>query len=207
MTQNQLDYIGQSIHPHMEGWCSPEKAAAIAENIEKYNCKRCLEFGVFGGRSVVAMALAHKLLNWDAPDAIVIGVDPWRNEDCLEGNLSQTDKEWWGKLDLHIIHRRCMETIWNLGLESRVLIIRSTAHAAAPALGYKWDMIHVDSTHSEEASTRDVKLAMKMIRPGGVLVMDDIDWPTTAKAVALLDKRMRPLMDVGGCRFYFNDKD
>lgn len=204
MTQpDKFLIIGSKIHPHLDGWCSVEKATAMARLIEKHGCQKCIELGVFGGRSVIAMALAHQILGFEAGPAIVVGVDPWRNSDCLEGNLSKADKEWWNKLDLNSIHTKCMEAIWNLQLEDRICIIRNTSQAAnALFRGRKWDLIHIDGTHSEEASVRDVTLWLPRLNASGVLIMDDIDWPTTRRAVSMLDESLTRIEVVGNCAFY-----
>ena len=37
--------------PSIPGWCSKEKALAMMEIIKKNNCQKCVEIGVFAGRS------------------------------------------------------------------------------------------------------------------------------------------------------------
>ncbi len=68
----------------MEGWCSLDKAMKVSNLITTESLRRCVEIGVFGGRSVVAMALAQQRANIDG---YVVGIDPWRNADCLECSI------------------------------------------------------------------------------------------------------------------------
>jgi predicted O-methyltransferase YrrM len=49
-----------------------------------------------------------------------------------------------------------------------------------------FDLIHIDGSHSEAQSLRDVRMWPDLLRPGGVLVMDDIQWPTVQAALDYL---------------------
>ena len=53
------------------------------------------------------------------------------------------------------------------------------------------DVLHQDGNHSEESSSREVELWLSKMKPGGIWIMDDIDWKVgdkvgTAKAQGML---------------------
>lgn len=174
--------IREVIEP-LEGWCWPEKALAMAQLILDTKPQTVVEIGVFGGRSLIPQALALKELG----SGIVYGIDPWRRDDTLEGTLSRADLEWWGKLDLEAIHAGCMKAIWESGVSDQCVIIRSSSQKCPKLFGGGIQVLHVDGTHSEEVSTRDIRLYLPQVSEGGHVFMDDSDWPTTARAVAMLE--------------------
>jgi predicted O-methyltransferase YrrM len=49
------------------------------------------------------------------------------------------------------------------------------------------DILHLDGNHSAEASTRDVENYLPRLRRGGYLWFDDVNWPSTFAAQALVD--------------------
>jgi hypothetical protein len=64
--------ISQAL-PFLEGWCSKEKACAFIDLVLQEKPQTCVEIGVFGGKSLLPVAMALKSLG----QGIVIGVDPW----------------------------------------------------------------------------------------------------------------------------------
>lgn len=183
----------------MEGWCTPEKAFAMAELILEAKPNLAIELGVFGGRSLIPQGIAMRENGF----GVVVGIDPWRVGDTLEGNLSEADKEWWAGVDLHMIHGKCMEEIWRNHLELYCVILRSASqHVVSLFDPSQVDILHIDGTHSDEASCRDVSLYLPLVRPKGYIWLDDTDWTTTKKAQALLLEQCTKLKDVGTCALY-----
>lgn len=180
----------------MHGWCSELKALSLADMILRIHPSIIVEIGVFGGRSLIPQAMA---LREDAKGGIIYGIDPWRTEDALEGNLSPADKEWWGKLNIEHIHACCMKEIWKHQLEPHSIIIRNASQHVPKLFPGGIDILHIDGTHSEEASTRDVNLYLPQLRFGGYLLFDDSDWPTAQKAVAMVAKECDQIDKVDSC--------
>jgi predicted O-methyltransferase YrrM len=181
----------------MEGWVTADKGIAIAELVVKHKPEICVEIGVFGGRSLVATALALKENKWGK----VYGIDPWKTDDCLEGDQEQANKDWWAKVDMHDIHKKCMEAIWKLDLDGRVVIIRSKAQHAT-ALFKRIDFLTIDGNHSETSSCRDVELYCPRLKVGAPVIFDDADWPSTKKAQELILKYCDLVRDCGSWRVY-----
>jgi len=78
----------------LEGWCSYQKAAILIDFILKIKPQVILEIGVFGGKSLVPMAIAVK----ENGSGKVYGIDPWDCGASVEG-MDKPNKEWWGSLD------------------------------------------------------------------------------------------------------------
>ncbi len=181
----------------MEGWVTAERGIEIANLVVKTKPEFCVEIGVFGGRSLVATALALKENQWGK----VYGIDPWHTEDCLEGEQEQANRDWWSKVDMHEIHKKCMEKIWELDLEGRVVIIRAKAQGVA-VLFKRIDFLVIDGNHSETASCRDVELYCPRLKVGAPVVFDDSDWPSTKKAQELILQWCEEVKDNGSWKIY-----
>jgi len=179
-----LEQVGNTVIT-LNGWCTPEKACWIAKWIIEHRCVSAVDLGVFGGRSLVAMGLAMKYLDkkrgpWPGR---VIGIDSYSNEDCVKGEESAAGKDYWGKLDLQAVRKNAEEAIERLGLKEicSLMIMKGTEAVSSFGDG-TLDFVHVDGSHSEEESTRDVKLWWPKLRPGGTMLMDDTDWPSVRAA-------------------------
>lgn len=180
----------------LEGWCTLEKASAMAELILTEHPSRVVEIGVFGGRSLIPQAMALR----ENGTGIIVGIDPWRHVHAVEGNLSDADKKWWtNNVDLEGIHRGCMKALWDNGLDDFCIILRAASQHCPMLFGGGIDILHIDGTHSEEASIRDVNLYLPQVGRGGYVWFDDVDWTTTAKAVGVLDAACDRVDTVGSC--------
>ncbi len=166
--------------PPLDGWTTPERAFEMAQLIIENQCQKCCEIGVFGGRGLIAVALTLKYIN----GGCVVGIDPWRNEPCLEGE-NEANREWWSKVDLSEVHQKVMDAIWTLGLEKNAVVVRSCSQDVVHLFD-NWDYVAIDGNHSEIASCRDVELYGPRIKKGGIIYFDDSSWPSTQKAISIL---------------------
>lgn len=185
LPQPIADYI--STMGSLDGWCSPQKATALANAILKDRPSVVVEIGVFAGRSLIAMALAVK----QNGSGIVFGIDPWLVDASVEHQTDRVNVDWWGKLDHDLIYRRCMQACTTQGVLDHTVLIRGKSQQVAGLLRRSIldrviDMLHIDGNHSEETSSFDVVNYVPLVRPGGVVVFDDTNWETTKKAQELL---------------------
>ena len=189
---------------NLHGWCSIEKATAMAELVLETNPKLCVELGVYGGRSLIATGFALQEAN---ADGVVWGIDPYTINAALEGNIGDANVEWWRKLDIHEICRHALSSITAFGLWNhiRLIIAKSEqSHTLFPSI----DILHIDSNHSEEKSTQDVRLWAPLVKPGGYIWFDDADWTTTQNALNVIQEyyadRVKDVVshDSGVCRLY-----
>lgn len=190
--------ITEAVNGFVHGWCTVEKAVALAGAIISSRSKICVELGVYSGRSLIPQAIALRSLG----DGMAYGIDPWKKENAAEGNCSVADKSWWESIDLDAIHNYCMSKIWEHELDKQCCIIRSQSYNCHDIFDRPIDLLHIDGCHSEEASTRDVNLWLPKVRAGGHLFFDDVDWTTTAKAQEIISESCDKIDQVGNCAIY-----
>jgi len=160
-----------------KGWGELERVIEIAKLILEEKPKRCLEVGVFAGRGLITAALALRHVG----DGYIVGIDPWKNEPCLEGE-NEANKEWWSKVDFEEIYQELMATIFRLGLENVALTLRARSQDVY-WLFNDLDLLVIDGNHSEIVSCRDVEMYLPKVKPGGIISFDDTTWPSTQKAL------------------------
>jgi len=166
----------------LEGWCTPEKFTDMYNLVVQARPEVCVEIGVFGGRSLAALAAGCKAVG----RGHVWGIDPYAVTSSAEGyEVTDANREWWSKLDYDAVHNRCVRGIREMGLAEWATVVRETAKQAVPRF-QGIDMLHIDGNHSEEASVSDVALYVPLVAEGGYVWFDDVNWPTTKRAVTLL---------------------
>lgn len=175
----------------LHGWCSDFKGQTLMDLVWDKKPEIIVEIGVFGGKSLVPMAYALKLLG----SGVAYGIDPWCSLASAEG-MDGVNKDWWGNLDHNAILSHLEEKIENFELGEYITLIRATSEEAAPIANI--DILHIDGNHSEEASFLDTIKWVSLVRKGGMIIFDDITWGTTTKATDWLDNncsRMQTIQD------------
>ena len=166
-------------HPdHQDGWCSVEKANALASTIMAIRANLIVEVGIWSGKSLIPMALTLKKLG----KGKLIGIDPWKNEDSVK-DLTGEDKEWWGKVDHNRVFNVCQKWIASTQVETYVEIHRCRNDEFAIEKTGLIDLLHIDGGHGETASVYDVTHYGSRVRRGGFLFMDDIGWAVKATSL------------------------
>ena len=178
-TREELRAHVARITPTLEGWCSPSKAELLSNLIVENDCKNVVEIGIFGGRSLIPMALTMKYLGRGQ----VWGVEPWSNSVAVETETNAVNDAWWASVDFSKIKRGYFETLFreDLLLIARTLEVSSDVAYEALKLS-KYDLIHIDGSHSEVQAYNDAVRWAALLGPNGILVFDDIAWPSVAKA-------------------------
>lgn len=194
--------------PSLQGWCTPEKATAMADLILAERPRVVVEIGVFGGASLIAQAMALRHVG----HGHIYGIDPWLKEANLEGTNDPANDEWWAALDIEAIHRGCAAAIHQHHLDPWCTLIRNRSENVKdlfPIVGFApsaIDILHLDGNHSAEASTRDVVNYLPRLKPGGYLWFDDVNWATTAPARELVECECKVVKDITTegqhCRLY-----
>ena len=173
--------------PGLEGWTEPSRACEIAECILSTKAKICVDIGVFAGRSTIAMGFAARQL----VDSKVYGIDPWTPEAATDNDDNKEGIDWWKeKANLEDIQRQAIRSVWSHHLEQWVIFIRSKSEYVYQ-LFPEIEFLNIDGGHSEAASCRDVELNLPRVKPGYYVTMDDTAWPSTQKAVRMLDQQCK----------------
>ena len=160
--------------PEGGNWCSVEKASALASILVALHPKVVVELGVWMGGSAIPMAIALRHLGAGQ----LIAVDAWSADASVLGQEID-DSKWWGETIGPDGHESAFQTF--LGrLEKhhiapdRCLVVRKrTDEAAIPS---SIDVLHHDANHGPQAIL-DIERWASAVRMGGLLVIDDLDWP------------------------------
>ncbi len=165
----------------LEGWCTKNKASLLIDLIFMLKPQTVVEIGVFGGKSLVPMAYALKVVGTGK----AFGIDPWDSIESTEG-MDGINREWWSQVDHQKILQNLQVNIAKFKLENQIELIRSTSEDAPPIPNI--DILHIDGNHSEKASTLDVNKWVPLVRTGGIIIFDDMTWGTNGNAVKWLDE-------------------
>lgn len=185
--------------PPMNGWTTPERCIEMCELVLQTKAQCVVEIGVFAGRSLLAQAFGLREL---AQEGKIYGIDPFKKDDCLEGE-NEANKEYWAKLDLHDIHKQAVETIWQHNLDGYAILIRAASQNCCRLFApNSIDILNIDGCHSEKASCRDVLTYLPKVKQGGFIHFDDAKWESTQTALGLMDKACELVKDGGDYRLY-----
>lgn len=186
----------ESVCMPLDGWTTEDRLKMMAQLITTDKPELVVELGVFGGRSFIAQALALQVVG----EGVIYGVDPWRKEAAIEGEIA-ANATWWSNIDLEAIHRKSMSAIWNNSLEQHAVVVRSESQHCYHLFD-NIDIINIDANHSELASCRDFRLYYPRVKKGGWIWVDDTDWASTQKMVGLLDESCELVNNQGHWRLY-----
>lgn len=181
--------------PSLEGWCSSFKAGALFDIMLLFQPDVVVEIGVYGGKSLVPMAMGLQENN----KGIIYGIDPWSAGDSVQG-MDGVNKDWWGKLDHERILACLASSIVRLNLRNIITLVRNTSADAADI--HNIDVLHIDGNHSEQSALFDVNKWVPLVKTGGLIIFDDTTWGTTGAAVTWLNANCIKLfetVDVENC--------
>ena len=172
-----LQIINSGEYEKIEGWCTKEKALKMVEYIND-NTKLCVELGVFGGRSLLPIAIMCK--------GDVFGIDAWNSKSSLDGINSKINDEWWEKIDYNKMKNYTNNLMKKYECNNVKLLQMESASAINYFSDESIDFLHQDSNHSEKISCSEVELYHNKVKKNGIWVFDDTNWETTIKAQELL---------------------
>lgn len=140
---------------------SLKQGAMLNKLMRTHSVERSLEVGFAFGFSTIWMLDALQSKN----NSLHTAIDPF-------------EKTWWSGVGLHQVQRLGTETkfSWKNDLSIHVLsdLIRETA---------KFDFIYIDGNHRFDDVIVDFYLSDQVLKPGGLLVFDDMWMPSIQTAV------------------------
>lgn len=155
-------------NPAMPGWSSVEKCQRMAALVVAINAETSVELGVYGGKSFIALALAHK---WLAHGSAV-AIDPWENKAAMEGYTGE-NKTFWQNQPLEKIYQDFLALLDRTETRHRCHVWRQKSDdVQVPS---RIDILHVDGQHTIQA-IKDVSRFAPNVIPGGFCVLDDLGW-------------------------------
>jgi predicted O-methyltransferase YrrM len=129
------------------GWLTTDEGAELQRLAEG---KTVLELGAYRGRSTVALALVA---------AHVVSVD-W-HQGCPELQPESTLEAFEANLLSH-------------GVWEAVSVVAERIEVVGPILPSEWfDLAWIDSAHDAASVARDTRLALRCLKPGGMLAFHD----------------------------------
>lgn len=172
----------------LDGWCSKFKASVLVDLVLMLKPENVVEVGVFGGKSLVPMAIACQSIN----KGVVTGIDPWSADRSIEG-MDGANFNWWGSINHEAILNHLISKINHFELNEWIVLSRNTSEGAEPIQNI--DILHIDGNHSEKAAEFDIKKWVPLVRKGGVVIMDDINWDGPKKAMEWLNMHCTKLAE------------
>lgn len=172
---NLFANIDRAINRIGHGWTTVTKGQIMASMIVALRPAISIEIGVYAGKGLVSMALAHAAVGFGT----AIGIDPYNMKDSLEGQTNMADREFWQACDYDAMLRLAQTTLAEFGCEQHSqIIVQRSDRAAVPQQG-TCGLLRVDGNHGEMA-VRDVMRWSSCVQRGGFLFVDDLEW--TGKA-------------------------
>lgn len=178
-----------------DGWCSYQKASVLIDIIYTAKPKIVVEIGVWAGRSLVPMAYALKQIG----KGVIYGIDPWSPIESAQGILHEVTKEFWTLADHKAVLLKLTNLIQRFELQDHIELIQSTS-LDAPLIE-NIDVLHIDGNHSDATSYLDVTKWVPLVRSGGWIIFDDINWAengmrTNQRAVQYLNQHCHKLAEI-----------
>lgn len=146
-----------------------EKGVTLASAIVSLRPEVSVEIGVYAGKGIISMGLAHRYTGHGK----VIGIDPYSADASIEGQFNDGDKQFWEKLDHEMIYNICQQSIRGFDVKDQIEIIRKRSDEVDPPSNI--GVIRIDGNHGD-AVLSDVERYAPNVTAGGLLFLDDIGW-------------------------------
>ncbi len=192
MTTEQINIID-----NLPGWCSPEKRDWLCAQPRPINL--IVEIGVFGGKSLLPMALTY-------PEAKVYGIDPWLAEASIEGMLNQESITYWQNEEMYSsVMTACKLGIAQLHINNIELIRDKSENVYTRFKPNSIDILSIDGCHSAVPAMRDAVNYLPLVKVGGIIACDDMHWTEnsiyTVKPMVLwlLENGCEWIEEITGC--------
>lgn len=183
----------RDLETQLTGWCSYDKALMLYSLVRQVKPEVAVEVGIHGGRSIVPIALALR----DNKAGHVVGIETWSAEAIVAGGITESRNDFfWSIADFASIKRSFLDYVIQNDLHGYIKLLEVSSERAARVLD-EIQFIHIDGNHSKVGAARDVVNFLPKVRPGGVIVFDDIEWSSTGPALDLLMDTCRLLHVVG----------
>jgi CDP-4-dehydro-6-deoxyglucose reductase, E1 len=131
-----------------------------------------VEIGAFEGRGT--LEFFTRLISHHA-DSRIYCVDPWANGTYVPGASD-------GVLDKLFEHQYAtfMKNVLPMG--TRIIPMRGTSNEQLPLIpADSVDLVYIDGDHSPAQVFMDAELALRVLKPGGIILFDDYPWTHNGK--------------------------
>lgn len=174
-----LDTLSK-ISPDSGGGSPLSKCYLMVYLIKNLKLKTYVEIGVYKGRSLFAAAAAIF-----RNDGKAYGIDPYNVQDAYEDEVPEhvpfDVNSFLNSLDFNKMYSDVLAFKEEADYGSCIKIIRQTSDKAIQYLirdNIVIDMLHIDGNHDCKFVELDVKNYCPKVKDGGIIVFDDINWPS-----------------------------
>jgi hypothetical protein len=193
--RRDLASVVESIPLDDGGGATSLKVFLLAELIIGRGLETIVEIGVYRGRLLLPLTRLMARLGRGE----VIGIDPYSAVAAVQRdeNLTGIDLVAWPEtVDWEGIASAVTAGIEQWGAPGRARLVRERSEDVdlGRELGGKpIDLLHVDGNHDRAAVEADLERFLPHMRPGSILVMDDVGWPSVRDAFDRLSQTHQPL--------------
>ncbi len=174
----RLEAISDSVVVDDGGGSSLVKVFLVAELIIAEELETIVEIGVYRGRLFLPLAGLMAALG----RGTMVGIDPYTAADAVQTDVKHEALDlvaWPETIDWDGMYEEVRAGMRRWEAEAHAELLRARSEdVAADFAARPIDLIHVDGNHDRAAVTRDLELFLPHLKPGGLLVMDDIAWPS-----------------------------
>lgn len=187
------------------GWCSPKKAAFLQDWITNNKTANILEIGVFGGASLIPMAMAAAKHGGKA-----YGIDPWDRDVCTEAMVNPENLKWWNTVRLGEVKRSYYNAITKLNITNIETLEGTSEDFKDNFPDEHFGVLSIDGNHGLPC-LRDAMWYLKKVQKGGLLACDDEAWQeggifTVQRMIAwLLENGCSYNCSIDGCAMLIKD--
>jgi hypothetical protein len=196
-TENLFTRVEDFIKAEPFGWCTVERGQILAASVLTLRPSTSIIIGVWSGRDMLSMAMAHKQIN----KGKVIGIDPWFAKVSVQGQVD-AHARFWSNQDTHDdVYRSFLKSRNDLGLQDWAEVYRMPSNDFTPMDA---GIVIIDGNHGPQAAIDAERYAPKVIM-GGLLYLDDLEWPSGGVRAAeryALNSGFRKLYDLDGGALY-----
>lgn len=197
MANNLFSEVESFIKSERYGWCTVDRAQALASAVYTLRPSLSIIIGIWSGRDMLSMALAHKYIG----KGKVIGIDPWFAKVSVQGQSGDHAKFWSNQVSHEEAYKEFMKNRNSLGLIDHAEAFRMPSNEFTPIDA---GIIVIDGNHGPQAAIDAERYAPKVLM-GGILYLDDLEWPNGGVRDAekfALNSGFRKLYSIDGGAFY-----
>lgn len=191
--RQDLATVTESVPLDLGGGSTTLKVFLLAELIIARGLDRIVEIGVYRGRLMLPLARLMSRLGRGE----MIGIDPYSAVEAVQrdAELDGIDLVSWPQtVDWDRLHDEVLAGIEHWGVGDRAKLIRARSEDVAHDLAdAQIDLLHVDGNHDRDAVRRDLEQYLPLMRNRGILVMDDVGWPSVRDTFEALAEQHRAL--------------
>ena len=153
----------------LHGWADEAKQLTLANLVLAIDARLIVEIGVWGGKSLIPMAMAAQ----SKGPCQVLAIDPWKAHESVMGQ-TDADAEWWNDQGKHdVVFNSFMRAREKLGLQNVITVLRQSSNETIPP--DEIDILHEDANHGPQCLINVSRFAPK-VRVGGFCILDDLEW-------------------------------